>query len=187
MNKKEFRQEALNRRNALSKDDRVTKSAAIFHRLQSLSCFQKAATVLLYMSFRTEVITDEILSSLLANGKKAAVPISIPHNRTLFLSEIRDIAEDFESDFYGVRIPKKDRQYPISVSDIDLVIVPGVAFSEDRYRMGYGGGYYDRFIETLRPSTPTVALAFELQIYSQIPKETHDKKMDFIITENRIL
>ena len=75
----------------------------------------------------------------------------------------------------------------LDVKDLDLVIVPAVAYSEDCYRLGYGGGYYDRFIERLRDDAVTVGIAFDLQIFPEVPKEPHDAQLDYIVTETRIL
>lgn len=184
--KKDFRKKALCLRDALSVDERTVFSEEIRQRLQSFEPFCRAETVMTYMSFRSEVITDRIVRESLSLGKRIIVPISLPKTRTLLLSEINNIDEDFETDFYGVRIPKQERRQEISASEIDLVLVPGVAFSKEKYRMGYGGGYYDRFLETVRKDTVAVALAFEIQIYDDIPRENHDKKMHHIITERRI-
>lgn len=185
--KKFFRKEALRARDALTLTERVSFSDSVRKNLQSLEVFQQSKIVMSYMSFRSEVITDEIIRSCLAMKKRIVVPISIPENRTLRTVEVTNFDEDFETDFYGIRIPKKENGCEVSVSDIDLVLVPGVAFSLERYRMGYGAGYYDRFLEKLRSDAVAIALAFETQIYEDIPKERHDKKMHCIITERRIL
>ncbi len=182
--KKAFRKAALDKRNALSKEEIKEKSALITSHLENLQSYQKSNTIMVYLDFRSEVLTDELIKNLFKQGKKVVVPISLKGTRTLLLSEIKSLSDDLELDFYNIRVPKKEAIKEVSESDIDFVITPGVAFSKDRYRMGYGGGYYDTFIEKLRPDAITCALAFDVQIFDKIPKEEHDKQMDYLITEN---
>lgn len=182
--KKAFRKMALDKRNTLSEEEIKEKSALIKAHLENLDSYQKSNTVMVYLNFRSEVLTDELIENLFNQGKKVVVPISIKGTRTLLLSEIKSLSDDLELDFYNIRVPKKESIKEVSPADIDFVITPGVAFSKDKYRMGYGGGYYDTFIEKLREDALTCALAFDVQIFDKIPKEDHDKQMDYVITEN---
>jgi len=182
--KKAFRKMALDKRNTLSEEEIKEKSALIKAHLENLDSYQKSNTVMVYLNFRSEVLTDDLIENLFKQGKKVVVPISIKGTRTLLLSEIKSLSDDLELDFYNIRVPKKESIKEVSPADIDFVITPGVAFSKDKYRMGYGGGYYDTFIEKLREDALTCALAFDVQIFDKIPKEDHDKQMDYVITEN---
>ena len=182
--KKAFRKMALDKRNTLREEEIKEKSALIKAHLENLDSYQKSNTVMVYLNFRSEVLTDELIENLFKQGKKVVVPISIKGTRTLLLSEIKSLSDDLELDFYNIRVPKKESIKEVSPADIDFVITPGVAFSKDKYRMGYGGGYYDTFIEKLREDALTCALAFDVQIFDKIPKEEHDKQMDYVITEN---
>lgn len=185
--KKAFRKLALQKRNSLSADQRASASKEIQKRLISLPAFEKAQVIMGYMDFKSEVICTDILRFALNQGKRVVIPISLPKTRTLLLSEITDLDRDFEKDYYGISVPKKEFFREISPEKPDFVIVPGVAFSKERFRMGYGAGYYDNFLERLRPDTPFAALAFEIQIFDTIPTEPHDKQMTFVVTEKRIL
>ena len=182
--KKAFRKMALDKRNTLRAEEIQEKSALIKAHLENLDAYQKSNTVMVYLNFRSEVLTDELIENLFKQGKKVVVPISIKGTRTLLLSEIKSLSDDLELDFYNIRVPKKESIKEVSPADIDFVITPGVAFSKDKYRMGYGGGYYDTFIEKLRADALTCALAFDVQIFDKIPKEEHDKQMNYVITEN---
>ena len=175
---------ALDKRNTLRAEEIQEKSALIKTHLENLDSYQKSNTVMVYLNFRSAVLTDELIENLFKQGKKVVVPISIKGTRTLLLSEIKSLSDDLELDFYNIRVPKKESIKEVSPADIDFVITPGVAFSKDKYRMGYGGGYYDTFIEKLRADALTCALAFDVQIFDKIPKEEHDKQMDYVITEN---
>ena len=162
---------ALDKRNTLSEEEIKEKSALIKAHLENLDSYQKSNTVMVYLNFRSEVLTDDLIENLFKQGKKVVVPISIKGTRTLLLSEIKSLSDDLELDFYNIRVPKKESIKEVSPADIDFVITPGVAFSKDKYRMGYGGGYYDTFIEKLRADALTCALAFDVQIFDKIPKE----------------
>lgn len=185
--KKAFRKLALDKRDSLPEAERMKASERIQNKLSSLPAFHTSRVILGYMNFKSEVVCTEILRLILSLGKKVVIPLSVPETRTLLLSEIRDLDRDLERDFYGILVPKKEIFRQISPKEIDFVIVPGVAFSEDRFRMGYGAGYYDRFLADLRPDAVCAGLAFEAQVFTKIPTESHDKQMDFVITERRIL
>lgn len=187
LSKKEFRKAALIKRSKLTPDERAEKSLQIFNRLLDMESFKKARTVMIYMDFGSEVFTDPIIEYMLENGIRPVVPICQSETRTFKLSEIQDLKNDCQVGFYNIREPKSDCIRYVDVSDIDFVVVPGVAFSEDKFRLGYGGGYYDRFIETLREDAVTCAVAFEDQMYKKIPVQSHDKQIDFIVTEKRVI
>lgn len=186
-NKKEFRKAALINRSKIAPEERNIKSEEIFSRLLSLESFKKAKTVMVYMDFGSEVFTDSIIEYMLKNDIIPVVPICQSETKTLKLSQIKDLKNDCQVGFYNIREPKEEFIRNIDVSEVDFVIVPGVAFSEDKFRLGYGGGYYDRFIETLRDDAVTCAVAFEEQIYDKVPVQSHDKQMDFIVTEKRLI
>jgi len=92
---------------------------------------------------------------------------------------------DIETGFKG--IPEPTTGICVRVEDVDIVIVPGVAFSLDGARIGYGGGYYDRLLPRVKGAVPIVALAYEEQIFDSLPAEGHDISMDWIITPERII
>ena len=88
---------------------------------------------------------------------------------------------------YNIREPKPEYSPVIDIKELDVVIVPAVAYDKDCYRLGYGGGFYDRFLENLREDAITIGIAFDLQIFDEIPKEAHDAQLDYIVTESTIL
>ncbi len=186
-NKKEFRKAALINRSKLTAEERMQKSEEIFNRLLGLESFKNAKTVMVYMDFGSEVFTDAIIEHMLENGIRPVVPICQSETKTLKLSHIKDLKNDCQIGFYNIREPKSEFIRTVDVSEVDFVVVPGVAFSKDKFRLGYGGGYYDRFIETLRDDAVTCAVAFEEQIYDKVPVQSHDKQMDFIVTEKRVI
>lgn len=187
MTKKKFRQFAIKKRNSLSPEERISFSHQIFQHLITSELYQQSKTIFMYLSFQSEVDTFELLSHALQDNKKVYAPITLPKEKILLCGRVENPSKDLKKDFYGVLSPIPKEDNIASPTDIDLVIVPGVAFDISGNRMGYGGGYYDRFLQILPEKTKIIAIAFEEQIYPSIPKDMHDIKMKHIITENRYL
>lgn len=181
--KRKLRQEVLARREAMPLAARLEKSQRITERLLRWPLYQRARTVLLYAGVRSEVATEELVKKSLASGKQVLMPRCLPKTRELLLVPI-SAWEELRPSFYGLlEPPPPARLDPLQP---DLVVVPGVAFDTAGYRLGYGGGYYDRLLRRLN-RTPTVGLAFELQIVPLVPREAHDVPLHFVITENRLI
>ncbi|MBS4023832.1 MAG: 5-formyltetrahydrofolate cyclo-ligase [Dethiobacter sp.] len=185
--KKLIRKEVLTRRDLLSWDEVRAHSRQIALQLYSLPEFVQAATVMFFLNFNKEVQTLEMVPAALACGKRVVAPKTVHRERRMILSEILNIDEDVAPGLWGIPEPKPDKIRPVDVSDIDFVLVPGVAFDEKGNRLGYGGGYYDRFFEELRACVPLVAATFELQILPGIPVASWDRRVDIVITEKRII
>jgi 5-formyltetrahydrofolate cyclo-ligase len=100
------------------------------------------------------------------------------------LSELLNF-DDLTLSKYGLYEPQEEQQRPIPPQEVDLAILPGVAFDLRGYRLGYGGGYFDRFLDSLRPDCPKIALAYDFQVVTQLPVEEHDTKVDIIITNSK--
>ncbi len=185
--KSAIRRELLLKRDALSQDARRGKSGAIARRLLEQPEYRLAGFVLCYVNFRSEVGTRGIIARALMDGKKVILPKVDRKAHRLRLFEITDEADDLEAGYMGIYEPVEGRAREASPGEVDLVVLPGVGFDAEGGRLGYGGGYYDRVIETLRPGVPLVALAFDLQVVGHIPVEGHDKRVDKIITETRLV
>lgn len=181
-----IRKQFLTKRDSLSPDERDKKSSHIRIRLLSLDEFIQARTCLLYASFRNEVATDPLIPLMLEQGRRVAFPITDRSSRQLLLYEIKNGIDDLVVSTYGIREPRRDEHALIDPAEIDLFIVPGVAFDTLGTRLGFGGGYYDRLLSKV-PDKSIVALAFEIQIASQLPCEPFDIKMKKIITERRVI
>ena len=187
MTKKEFRQFAIKKRNSLSSEERISFSNQILQHLINSEIYQDSKKIFMYLSFQSEVDTFQLLSRALQDNKEVYAPITLPDEKKLLCGRVEDPDRDLEKNFYGILSPILQDNNIASPTDIDFVIVPGVAFDIHGYRMGYGGGYYDCFLPTLSKNAKIVALAFEEQIYPDIPKENHDIKMQYIVTEKRFL
>lgn len=183
--KKAIREQAHANRKAQEYKDEL--SQVICEKFASLPEYAAAKCVLAYIDVRTEVRTRNYLATLLASGKRVAVPYCVDDILQLFLLESMD---ELAIGMYKILEPKPElRELPskrVDIREADLIMVPGVAFDRRGARMGHGFGYYDKLLEHARPDTPLVALAFECQLFPEIPTQAHDIFMDKIITERAI-
>lgn len=171
-----------NRRNQEQKDE---LSDVILARFFELPEFEKARTVMFYVDVRTEVRTRQALPKALETGKRIVVPwCNAAGELELFLLENMD---ELSLGMYRILEPKEElRHLPEKIvrpEEIDLIMVPGVAFDRRGGRTGHGKGYYDKLLEHARRDCPLVALAFECQLFPEIPMQSHDVFMDKVITE----
>jgi 5-formyltetrahydrofolate cyclo-ligase len=183
--KKSIREQAHANRKAQENKDELSRT--ICERFAALPEFAKAGCVLAYLDVRTEVRTRHYLPTLLASGKQIAVPYCTDDILQLFLLENM---EELSVGMYKILEPKPElRDLPakrVDIENVDLIMVPGVAFDRQGARMGHGFGYYDKLLEHARGDAPLVALAFECQLFPEIPTQAHDIFMDKIITEQAI-
>jgi 5-formyltetrahydrofolate cyclo-ligase len=185
--KSEIRRNALAERDALSKKERAEKSAAIMARLFDFANFLEAKIVMFYMSHGSEVGTDKMVRRALEIGKIVALPVVDPEKKDIVPFKVDDLDEDIQEGFKGIREPNIQRCKKIPVGQVNLAIVPAIALDERGGRVGHGTGFYDRFLPELEITTRKVAIAFECQMVQQIPMEPHDRYIDIIITEDRIV
>ena len=140
-----------------------------------------------YIDVRAEVRTRHNLEDALASGKKIVVPYCVDGELELFHLESMD---ELEIGMYKILEPRADLRdveaKRVDVSELDLIQVPGVAFDSMGGRTGHGKGYYDKLLEHAKPTTPLVAIAFECQIFPEIPMEDHDIYMDKVVTESNV-
>ncbi len=187
MNKEKLRKKILDTRNNLSKEQLSKKSNMITIKFLNSIFYKKSEYIMTYIDFRNEVKTKSLINESLQNNKKIIIPISMPKTYDLKLSQLKNYDKELTLGTYGILEPKQEFIREVSPKKIDLVIVPGVVFSRNGHRIGYGAGYYDRFLTKVSPSTLKVALCFDLQIVNKINHNKHDIPMDYIITENEII
>jgi 5-formyltetrahydrofolate cyclo-ligase len=138
-----------------------------------------------YVSFGGEFETADFITDLLARGKKLVLPRVERGSRALRLYAVQDPVRQLEAGVWGIRQPRADLCTEVSASEVEFVLVPGVAFTARCERLGYGGGYYDEFIRNLvAPRPALVAAAFSHQILPALPVSERDQCLDCIVTEN---
>ncbi len=185
--KRTLKQQILSKRSHLSKDETDKKNDEIKKNLYSLPEFKKAKNILFYVSFNSEVDTKEIIRELLKNKEKnVIVPFVEKNNPILKLSELKNFNE-LEPKTFGILEPKEDFIREFNPEKLDLIIIPGLVFFRDGHRIGYGYGYYDRFLRNIKNNAKKIGLAFDFQIAEKIPHEEHDVPMDIIVTDKEIM
>lgn len=184
--KKEFRKKVIESRKNKSADFVLNNSNLITEKLLQMKDIRNATNIMLYLDFNNEVQTDNLIQKLLSLKKIVSSPVTIKENHTLIPTQITDLKDGLRIGTYGIREPKETSP-TIDIKALDVVIVPAVAYDIDCYRLGYGGGFYDRFLENLRKDAITIGIAFDFQIFNSIPKETHDAQLNYIVTETRII
>lgn len=182
--KSEIRKQVLARRDALPAADRRALSKRITRRLLALDAYRNARCVMAYVSFGSEFESAGFISDLLAHGKTLVLPRVVRESRMLRLHSVRDPGEQLEAGVWGIRQPRADLCPEVSASRIDFVLVPGVAFTRQGQRLGYGGGYYDRLIKEFARRPPLVAAVFDLQVLPELPVSESDQGVDCVITED---
>jgi len=176
----------LEKRNSLTSDAINSKSAAIQRRLAHLEVFNFARILASYYPIGSEVRTQKIISIALKGNKLVALPR--PDGGHIKFYPILSNTELIPGKF-GIREPSISSDLSDScVSDnIDLLLVPGIAFDIYGYRIGYGYGYYDRFIAKKKNSFISIGLAYEFQVCDNVPRTENDQKINVLVTEKRIL
>ena len=174
----------LAQRDALSAADRKSLSQRITKRLLALDAYHGARCVMAYVSFGGEFETAEFISDLLARGKTLVLPRVERGSRDLKLHAVQDLESQLVAGVWGIPQPRVDLCPLVPASQLDFVLVPGVAFTRHCERLGYGGGYYDAFIRGLARRPPLVAAAFSVQILPALPVSGSDQYVDCVITED---
>ncbi|MGD9551656.1 MAG: 5-formyltetrahydrofolate cyclo-ligase [Candidatus Caldatribacteriota bacterium] len=187
LNKEAIRRRMLLKRKKLSAEYILKNSKIIADNLMKLDIYQQSTNIMLYVATKSEVQTWEIIKSAQKDKKNIFIPLIIRGSNMVFPSLVKDFEKELIRGDLGIFQPSKEFYRLCPPNILDLVIVPGVAFTVQGYRLGRGGGYYDHFLSQLEPRTISVALAFEMQILTEIPVEEKDIPVDYIITEKRII
>ncbi len=180
MTKEKLRSEAAQKRETIPLEERLRLSKIIAEKLASQPEFYTEDTVAFYVSKETEVYTHAMIREWL---RKKRIVVPKVEGEVLVFYEINDIDEDLKPGSFGVLEPATSRK--VSYDEIGLVIVPGVAFDEQGYRIGSGKGYYDKMLDGYKGKK--IGLAFKMQMVPEVPKEGHDVPVDKVVTEERVI
>jgi len=171
----------------LSANNISAKTQGIEKRLFEFANFVEAKTSLLYINSACEVVTENIIKKSYENNKIVVLPAFYVQKNEVILMKVDNIKTDIKYSEKGIPEPDACKCKIIPVEFVEIAIIPGIAFDEKGGRIGSGDGSYDRLIPKLPATTRKVALAYESQILQHIPMESHDKYVDIIITEDRII
>lgn len=181
--KRIFRKTALEKRRALSNTERTNHSSMIQKLLFDFSVFREAKRIFAFASMPDEVQTNEILAGMLEAGKEVSIPL-ITGPRKMEAAAFSDMA-DLIPEKYGILTVKPEKRRILDPSELDFVLVPGVAFSKNGIRLGMGGGYYDNFLKRAS-SAFRLAVVYGCQVFDTVPQEPWDEQVDAILTEKGI-
>ena len=182
MTKGQVRKRLLRLLKQQEENDRRRKSEAIRRKVFRLTAFRRATTVCCYVALPYEVQTWRMIEEMLLQGKRVVVPVTRPRTKQLGLSEVQDPHRELARGAFGVLEPVTSARHSVSVRDVDLVLVPGIAFDRRGHRVGHGHGYFDRFLARVPKTTPTVGLAFACQLLDRLPVGSHDHAVQTVLT-----
>ncbi|MDP1997703.1 MAG: 5-formyltetrahydrofolate cyclo-ligase [Gallionella sp.] len=183
-----IRKSTLSLREQLSIDARAAHSAVITERLLQLPEYRQAGAVLGYMNFGAEFASELWVARVLADGKRLALPKVNRHTNHLDLYWVEDPENQLAAGLWGIREPVVERCERLdNPNEVEFVLLPGVAFTRDGARLGYGGGFYDKLLASMAQRPVLVAAAFAVQIVERLPQEATDIKVEWIVTEQETI
>jgi 5-formyltetrahydrofolate cyclo-ligase len=185
--KSQIREEIAQKIAALSAKEIAEKTKAIENRLFDFANFLESKITLLYVNNAHEVQTANILKRAYNYNKIVVLPAYSTENFEMELKKVDNLKKDLHQGPRDILQPDESRCKIVPIDKIDIAVIPAVALDEKGGRIGSGEGYYDRLIPRLAITTRKVALALEVQIIPQVPIESHDKHVDIIITEDRVI
>ncbi|MBD3163874.1 5-formyltetrahydrofolate cyclo-ligase [Candidatus Woesearchaeota archaeon] len=174
--KAKLRKAILDRRKSISQDEAEEKSRIIIRKLKQQHAYKEAGTIMFYISKGNEVSTLDIIREELEKKEKKIIVPKV-HGKGLLCCTLSDM-DKMEYSCYGILEPEDE--IICGLSDINLIIVPGIAFDSKGHRIGYGMGYYDSLLK--KAASPKIALAYDFQLVEKIPADEWDIKVDKVIT-----
>lgn len=185
MDKKNLRKNIISKLNSLSKDEHALIESQIQKNLFSSDSWKKAKLVGTTISQDgIEWNTKNIIEQAWKEGKTVAIPKCIDSDRSMQFYEFQSYNE-LEVVYYDLKEPIPNVEREVNKNEIDLLIVPGIVFDSNGYRIGFGGGYYDRFLVDYHHMK--TSLASKIQLVPEIPREQHDIAVDFLVTEEEVI
>ncbi|WP_027623261.1 5-formyltetrahydrofolate cyclo-ligase [Clostridium lundense] len=178
--KKLIRDSILKIRDTISLSERKKYDEEIFKKVIESKYYKEAKSIFIFVSYKTEVDTHKIIKKALEDGKVISVPKVISKKDGMYGAIINKFS-DLKPGKYGILEPGEEN-IKILEKDIDLVLIPGAVFDKEGGRIGYGGGFYDRFLVKVRKDVPKVAIAYDVQIIDKVPMGELDVRIDDIIS-----
>ena len=160
-------------------DDAARDAATLVAGLPEI---ERARVVLAFASFGREIPTDPLLERLLSAGKSVVLPYVDAADGAMRAAAIRSL-DDLVPGYRGIREPSER----LPAAAVEAAVVPGVAFDARGGRLGYGGGFYDRYLEDIAGGVPIIGVCFDVQVVDEVPVEAHDRRVDIVATERRVI
>lgn len=187
MDRQTLRKTLLASRDALPATERKAHSHAIAEHLWQIPAFADSRAPFIYVHFRSEVETTDLISQCLAAAKEVSVPLTITEAKRLDPYRLTDPAQQLTSGYCNIPEPDPRKTDLFDPRRIDVVVLPGSVFDAKGGRLGYGGGYYDRFLTEQAPQALRIGIAYEIQVVEAVPLLPHDQQLDYLVTEERII
>ena len=184
--KANIRREMIARRNSISREEIMEKSAVIQKRVLELPIYQESKTIGLYASFNNEVSTSILFDKALEDGKKVLFPYIRKADRELAFLPVHGL-DELELGQFGIMTPPFGEGKEDYIGDIELLVIPGVSYDLKGGRIGYGGGFYDKTLHKLAKLPFILALAYEFQVLDELPMLPHDIRVNAVVTERRVI
>ena len=186
--KQTLRQSIIALRDQMPAFERARLSRTVIEGICRLPAYHAADTVLGYLNFGAELEAEVWVRRALADGKRVLLPRVNRASRHLDLYRVRDLSVDVAPGMWGIREPVIERCVREDApGTVDFVLLPGVAFTRDGARLGYGGGFYDRLLAHLPDRPALVAGAFAKQVVAELPQEPTDRKVEWLVTETETI
>lgn len=182
--KEELRQKYIDIRSRFKDEQVLVSSDKIRDRFFSLDIVDFKQNFLLYHSFRKEIVTYDIISYLLKIDKNVYLPYISENKKELQIGQIYN-KDDLELGAFGIKEPKTRSNIPVTM--MDVIVVPGLIYAVDGFRLGYGGGYYDRLLVRAKDNTVTIGLVYDCLLHDKLPIDNFDIPVKIIITEKQTL
>ena len=186
MDKKSLRKQIMTLRSQFPIDERIQAENMVFDFVTQLPEFHTAKTISSFVSFGDEISMMRINSYILSLNKTLVLPYIDSQTKTMLFYKVEILSELIQNTF-GILEPNPAMHMLVDYKTIDCVLTPGVAFDAHGYRLGYGGGFYDRFFSQIEKTIPKIGIAFELQRVATLPVESYDYPIHKLITEKGIL
>lgn len=183
--KKDIRMQILQHRELLDLNTRRQWDEVIFNKLINSEVYKKANTIFAFVSFKSEVDTHKIIKYAIEDKKTICVPRIESKQKGMEIFKI-DGFEQLKKGYFGILEPLESCP-AIDSKELDLILIPGVAFDRQGGRVGYGAAFYDRFLSSLNKKVHKIALAYQIQVLNNIPMDEHDVRIDGVITEEEII
>lgn len=175
MDKKALRAEIRTKKRAMTAQEIEEKSAALAKAFYETAEYKNAKTIYGYLPYNQEVRTTQMLAHALADGKQVAVPkVYGDEMKFILLSDLSQVAKGYAG------IPEPIADGPVAADPTALVLMPGLAFDPEGHRLGYGGGFYDKFLAA-EPDHPTLALCYDFQMLPHLDTESYDIPVDWVL------
>jgi 5-formyltetrahydrofolate cyclo-ligase len=183
--KDSIRKQIIEHRDSIDINTKGQWDESIFNSLVKSEWYKKANTIFAFVSFKSETDTHKIINYAIQDGKTICVPRIKSKQKGIEIFKI-DSFHQLEKGYFGILEPIESC-LAVDSKDIDLILMPGVAFDRQGGRLGYGAGFYDRFLSKINNSVDKIAVAYHFQVLDNIPMDEHDVRIDGIVTEEETI